>query len=244
MYASLLILILGADPQPYDVTVKRVATAGYVDVEKCACKIYLMGTANGKRVVKGMGSGVNTEKGVVTCYHVIDGQRDIEVACCGETAVATVVVIDRDYDLALLSVPWNSPHEKAKMASESPTDGKTLRSAGRCKDGTISVEHHEWLSTDKNDIEFTNCANSGRSGAGLFNWSGELVGIIHGNRVEKEPYTGLARDINHVVRLGSQYTPGKPVAAATPKPPAVQNCPNGNCPLQQPQQQFWQRRIK
>lgn len=245
MYASLLILILGADPV-YDVTVKRVAAAP-VNVEQFACKIYLMGTVNGKRVATGMGSGVITDKGVVTCFHVIDGQRDIDVLCAGETANATVVVVDRDYDLALLNVAWAKPHPVAKLASESPLTGAILTSAGRCKDGTISVESHTVEDNNKKDIRFTNCSNSGRSGAGIFNRAGEVVGIIHGNSVDKEPYVGLARDVNHVVRLGSQYTPGKPVAAATPKPPVGMvpgPCPGGFCPVQQPQQQFWQRRIK
>jgi hypothetical protein len=238
MYASILILVaaIGSDPKPvYDVTVKRIPFVVNVDVGQFACKIRYKG---------GMGSGVITEKGVVTCFHVVNGQSTVQVTCGDETADGHAVVIDRDYDLALLSVAWTKTHAVAKVSPSSPEKGARLQSAGRCKDGTITVEEHLCESNDKKDIRFSNCSNTGRSGAGLFNRSGELVGIVYGNSVDVEPFTGLARDLNHVVRLVSQYTPGK-VSAAKPVVTPQSNCPNGNCPIQQPQQQyFWNRRFK
>lgn len=241
MLTSLLVFVALTAPSPdYDVKIIRTPAAASVDVSQYACKVY---------AGRAMGSGANTAKGVVTCYHVIEGQSSIEVVCGDERAKATVVVVDRDYDLALLSVSWKQSHPIAELAAESPAKGAVLKSAGRCKDGTVTVEDHIVDSNDKKDIRFTNCSNSGRSGSGIFSSDGKLVGIVYGNSVDTEPYTGLARDVNHVVRLGSQYTPGKPVAAESPAkgtaPAGMQpgNCPGGFCPIQQaPQYQYRRRR--
>lgn len=241
MFASLLLIAALAAPSPeYDVTIKKtpaVASADSVDVSRFACKIYLKNA---------MGSGVNTAKGVVTCLHVVQNEPSIEVVCGDERATAIISVIDRGYDLALLTVAWKQPHPAAELADKSPASGDKLRSAGRCKDGTITVEDHVCESNDRTDIYFTNCSNTGRSGAGIFNADGRLVGIIHGNAVKTEPYSGLAKDINHVVRLGSQFTPGKPAlpASSVANTPPVQsgNCPGGVCPVQNYQQQPYFRR--
>lgn len=217
MHAFILALAFGS----YDVTVVRAVpkksyevsvvrapkfAAAAVDVGQFACKI---------RTTNGIGSGVKTERGVLTCYHVIAGQNDIQVTCGSETGKASILAANQKADLALLLVNWKSPHPSAKMSDSEPSCGENLVSAGRCKDGTISVENHGCLKQERNEIKFENASNSGRSGSGIFNGSGELVGIVTGNSVDVEPYTGIAVSLTPIKAfLGSSVSRPKESYAA------------------------------
>lgn len=216
----------------YQIAVQRRPEA---DVSQYACKI---------RFPNGMGSGVNTAKGVVTCWHVVAGQSQIDVTCGDETARGTVLFYDQQNDLAVMSVAWKQPHPTAELAESPATKGDAIKSSGRCKDGTINVEDHTCLATSGYEVRFENPSNAGRSGAGLFDAKGKLVGVIHGNAVDVEPCIGLATGVDAVRYLVGNVK-DKPVSAAATKPatsPAVQNCPNGQCPLQVPQYQYFRAR--
>lgn len=170
----------------YDVVVERAESlkaAPPVDVSQFACKI---------RTTNGMGSGVVTSRGVVTCLHVVNGQSSIEVTFGNETAKGLIVASDSKNDLAVLAVVWKERRPTAELSVPGVKIGDSLKSAGRCKDGTITIEDHSCVLIPPGEILFTNPSNAGRSGAGLFNASGKLVGIVSGNIVSVEPYTGIA----------------------------------------------------
>ena len=153
-----------------------------------------------------MGSGVNTAAGIVTCAHVADGHPEFEAECDGEKASAKVASIDKKNDLALLTVNWKKPHAEAAISSESPNQSQSLTSVGRQKDGTLSTEVHSFLKLENNEYLYTNPPQEGRSGSGIFDSSGRLVGIVLGKIVDVEPYVGRAARVDDIARLTAKQS--------------------------------------
>ncbi len=148
-----------------------------------------------------LASGVNTPAGIITCAHVVEGRVDFTAVCDGETAPAKVVKVDKQNDLALLSVAWTKTHAAAAVAVEGPILGETLLSVGRQKDGTLLCELHQYKTTANNEYQYTNPPCEGRSGSGVFDERGKLVGIVLGKIVDNEPYVGRAAIVEAVAEL-------------------------------------------
>lgn len=153
------------------------------------------------------GSGVNTKYCVLTCHHVIVGRKSIEVTCGGETAKATVIEVDTKNDVAVLKVQWKQPHPEAELSTDVVSIGDKLSSAGRSKDGTITVDDHVCQANARNEITMTNASNSGRSGAGLFDCCGKLVGLVRGNVTTTVPYLAWAVGIVPIKVLAERCSP-------------------------------------
>ena len=175
---------------------------------------YAVKLSAGKR--EALASGVNTAAGIVTCAHVLGGHAQFNAVCDGETAVAKVTTVDKKNDLALLSVTWKGQHEQAIIAASHPSDGETLTSVGRTNDGTIAAESHRFLRLENNEYLHTNASNAGRSGSGIFNARGQLVGLVLGNIVDVEPYLGRSAVVGDIANLLKVRRPAQATAAATP----------------------------
>lgn len=215
-----------ASPQ-YDIQIHRVARG--IEAEQIATGAEVGSPApmsDLKRVAvklraKGaFASGVNISRGILTCAHVVEGHAEFTVECDGETATARVVSTDKKNDIALLSVAWKMKHQEAALADEPPRRAETLHSAGRCKDGTLTVETHDWIETGRFGIQFTNPPQTGRSGSGLFDSQDRLIGIVSRTIIEDdgkilEPYIGEAASIEHVLALIGQKP--KKLASVSPK---------------------------
>jgi hypothetical protein len=170
-----------------------------------------------------MASGVNTSAGIVTCAHVVEGHSEFVAVCDGETATAKVISVDKKNDLALLSVIWKQRHSEAKLASGDPAKDERIRSVGRQKDGTLSVESHAFLKRENNEYQYSNPPQEGRSGSGIFDSSGKLVGIVLGKIVDVEPYVGRSATVDDVAKITRQAS--RNVAAASAGDSHSHQCP-------------------
>ena len=147
-----------------------------------------------------LASGVNTSAGIVTCEHVVRGYSEFTAECDGETAKAVVRWWDAKNDVALLSVKWSKKHDVPSVKT-SPL-GEVLRLVGRGDNGLIQETSHKFLAVNHaSEVTFSDPRNSGASGSGLFNESGELVAIFNGAIVDQEPYIGRAITIDKVPQL-------------------------------------------
>ncbi len=151
----------------------------------------------GREVLYGTGSGVVIAEGyVMTNYHVVDGATSLEVTTDEATYPAILAGGDESLDVAILKV------EGMKLPAVDLGDSDTLRVGdwaicignplsftGTTTVGVISALNRE-VTTDTtldkygrrtnvtNTMIQTDAAiNSGNSGGGMFNTSGELMGI-------------------------------------------------------------------
>ena len=162
-----------------------------------------------KNTRSALASGVNTADGIVTCAHVVEGFSEFTVDCDGESATAKVVNVDETHDLALLSVTWSNPHSEAVLADTNPLPEDQLTSVGRQKDGTLSIELHLLQKIENSEYLYSNPPQEGRSGSGVFNAKGKLVGIVLGKIVDSEPFIGRAammEDLAKLVKVGDPTT--------------------------------------
>ena len=199
----------------YDVVVHQP-----VDLTRFAVKLSAKGRAG-----VAAASGVNVEAGIITCAHVVEGFSEFTATCDGETATAIVLSVDKPHDLALLSVKWTKPHPVAQIATDGPKPGDTLTSVGRGNDGRLAVHSHTFNGTSNSEHLHSNPLNTGASGSGVFDSSGNVIGIVLGvitseNGVELEPYVGRLAMHTDVEKIASSR-----------KTVAAQNCPDGKCPI-------------
>lgn len=148
----------------------------------------------------GRASGINTPYGVLTCHHVAIAGSPIQVTCNGETATATILRIDQKNDLALLKVQWNGDHPKAEIGII-PSVSQTVVSVGMANDGTISVDEQEVVESSALLLKTSHASNSGRSGGGIFDSDGNLVGIVGGSVTQSVPFIGYARGVGPIKDL-------------------------------------------
>lgn len=167
-------------------------------------------------VTQGAGSGVvlTTDGYIVTNYHVISGARQITVTTNDGTAYqATLVGSDESNDIAVLKVDAKNLTPAVLGNSDSLAVGDAVLAignplgtlSGTVTDGIISALERQ-VTIDGNTmtlLQTSAAVNPGNSGGGLFNASGELVGIVNaksssdssGNAVDN---IGFAIPINSV----------------------------------------------
>lgn len=133
---------------------------------------------------KWFGSGVIVSDGVLTCAHVAPRSGlAITVDYRGDESHAQVVKSNLEHDIALLSVAWVKPPASAKLAEIAVRIGDSVTSCGRDKTGELDSQTHKVIGAFRWDkaqsFSYTNPPQQGRSGGGVFNASGEVVGIVH-----------------------------------------------------------------
>ncbi len=138
-----------------------------------------------------LGSGINTEAGVLTCWHCVSSGKPIEVECDGEVATGTVIAMDEPSDVALISVPWTRQHPTVRLAGSNPTG--VVQCVARSREGSLVVEPRTVLGADSlgGMLLVEPPFISSQSGGGLIDSNGNLAGIVSGNVVDREPYRGL-----------------------------------------------------
>lgn len=167
-------------------------------------------------VTQGAGSGVvlTADGYIVTNYHVIKGAQQITVtANDGSTYAATLVGTDEDNDIAVLKVDAKDltpailgDSDTLKVGDAVLAIGNPLGTlSGTVTDGIVSALERQ-VTIDGNNmtlLQTSAAVNPGNSGGGLFNASGELIGIVNakstsdssGNAVDN---IGFAIPINSV----------------------------------------------
>lgn len=160
----------------------------------------------GCKIRPDLGSGVNTDAGVLTCLHVvkeaISRGKTVEVDCGGEVVKGTLVYQDPKNDVAILKVSWTKQHPSVSVNSERPKVGNVVRSVARLRDGTIGIESHQITGSSPDGmIVVDNPFIAGSSGGAILNSDGELIGIISGNIVTREPWQGLVIPIRELPKV-------------------------------------------
>ena len=143
-------------------------------------------------IVSGAGSGVILSKDgyIVTNHHVIDGASKITVTTrSGKSFEAKLIGSDSATDLAVLKIEAEDLHpavlgdsSKLNVGDTAVAIGNPLGSlGGTVTSGIISALDREvTIDNQKMQLLQTNAAiNPGKSGGGLFNANGELIGIVN-----------------------------------------------------------------
>ena len=136
----------------------------------------------------GSGVVITTDGHIVTNYHVIEGASDVQVLWDGQYLDAEIVGSDRLTDLAVLRVTQDVTLPAARMGDPTQVHagdwaiviGNPLgdQLADTVTVGVISALNRELEdSTIVKMIQTDAAINSGNSGGGMFNTSGELIGI-------------------------------------------------------------------
>lgn len=130
----------------------------------------------------GSGTCVRSSAGrclVLTCEHIARGVRDAEyrVRQGDKSFPAVLIASDRKVDAAVLSIEAEIP--AAAMASDDQLS-QSLVSVG-----SGSAITHRLMSRDRGTIMTDGQQVEGRSGGGLFDDAGRLVGVINGTRLDQ-----------------------------------------------------------
>lgn len=167
-------------------------------------------------ITQGAGSGVvlTADGYIVTNYHVINGARQITVTTNDGTAYSAALVgTDESNDIAVLKVEAKDLTPAVLGDSDTLNVGDAVLAignplgtlSGTVTDGIISALERQ-VTIDGNSmtlLQTSAAVNPGNSGGGLFNASGELIGIVNaksssdssGNAVDN---IGFAIPINSV----------------------------------------------
>jgi serine protease DegS len=142
-----------------------------------------------KRLEKSLGSGVivSSDGIILTNYHVIKNANKIEVAVQnGKIALATIIGVDPDTDIAVLKIPLTNLSNIKFADSVQSRVGDVVLAIGNpfgvgqtVTSGIISGKGRNMLgiNTFENFIQTDAAINPGNSGGALINPAGELVGI-------------------------------------------------------------------
>ncbi|MBR5011662.1 MAG: trypsin-like peptidase domain-containing protein, partial [Clostridia bacterium] len=173
-------------------TVGEVADAARDSVVEITTEAVSTGSFMMQYVAEGAGSGViMTQDGyIATNHHVIDGATAISVRTTdGKSYKAKLIGSDAKTDLAVIKIEATGlksaivgDFDNCKLGDTVVAIGNPLgQLGGTVTDGIISALDRE-ITIDENIMTLiqTNTAiNPGNSGGGLFNTSGQLIGIVN-----------------------------------------------------------------
>lgn len=180
--------------------------------------VKIVGTSGGK---ERWGSGTVVDGGILTCSHIFTADTaNICVECMGETSIATIHRIDYVADLAFLKVDWATPKPTAYLARSLPKEHETITSCGRKPEiHELVAEEHRVIGFERSDghdkILYSPMPYPGRSGGGLFNADGDLIGVI-----QAKGAWGIAGTVLDARDLIESPEPGRRIIIAT----AAQRC--------------------
>lgn len=176
------------------------------------------GSIFGNYVTSGAGSGVIlSEDGyILTNQHVIDGATKITVATKdGNSYNATLVGANEDADIAVVKIDATGLTPAVIGDSDQLAAGDTAivignplgTLGGTVTYGIISATDRELVvnGSSKDLIQTDASISPGNSGGGLFNGSGELVGIVEAKSSYQEAEgLGFAIPINNAMTMAQQ----------------------------------------
>ncbi len=187
----------------------------------------------GEYVTEGAGSGViySQDGYIITNNHVISGASSIKVTLSDGTQYdATLVATDSVSDIAVIKIDAEGLHSVVIGDSDSLKVGQACIAIGNplgtlggtVTNGIISALSREvTIDGQKMNLLQTNTAiNPGNSGGGLFNYNGELIGIVNAKSSSTSSGTtiegiGFAIPINYAKEIAQQliengYVEGRP----------------------------------
>ena len=180
----------------------------------------------GYYVQSGAGSGIIiSEDGyILTCAHVVSGATSVKVQLNnGESYDATIVGSDSTSDVAVLKVEATGLTPAVIGDSDALAVGEVVVAVGNplgtlsntVTDGIISALNRE-VTVEDNDMTLLQTDASispGNSGGGLFNASGELIGLVNAKSSYSEAEgIGFAIPINTAMSIAQELIENGSVA--------------------------------
>ena len=181
----------------------------------------------GYYVQSGAGSGViiSQDGYILTCAHVVSGATSVKVQLNGsdESYDATVVGQDSTSDIAVLKIDATGLTPAVIGDSDALAVGEVAVAVGNplgtlsntVTDGIVSALNRQ-VTVQNNDmtlIQTDASISPGNSGGGLFNASGELIGIVNAKSSYSEAEgIGFAIPINTAMEIGRQLIENGSVA--------------------------------
>lgn len=173
-------------------TVGQIAAAAKDSIVEITTEAVQTGSFMMQYVSEGAGSGViiTTDGYIATNYHVIDGATKVSVRTTDGTSYeAKIIGGDEKTDLAVIKIEAKEltaavmgNFDDCKVGDTVVAIGNPLgQLGGTVTDGIISALDRE-ITIDNNIMTLiqTNTAiNPGNSGGGLFNTSGQLIGVVN-----------------------------------------------------------------
>ena len=189
------------------------------------------------QVESGAGSGViiSSDGYILTCAHVVDGASSITVTIDDKDYTATLVGEDTTSDVAVIKIDATGLTPATVGDSDSLKVGQSVMAVGNPLGelgGTVtggmisalnrSVTIQGTSSTNTMSlIQMDASVSPGNSGGGLFNMSGELVGIVNAKSSSSDAEgLGFAIPINDAIEVAQQllengYVTGRPYLGIT-----------------------------
>ncbi|MCA9029899.1 MAG: trypsin-like peptidase domain-containing protein [Planctomycetaceae bacterium] len=192
---------------------------------------------NGDNMNLGSGTVISSRPGytiIATCAHIFrnytaTGKIEVDVFQNGQTTLylATLEKFNEKADVGLISIPTDTPIPAVKVGSPNaaPEEGEAVACVGCSGGETPTREQLRVTNINRyegpHNIECTGVPVQGRSGGGLFNQDGELVGICIAADKDGQRglYSGLFAvhallDECNLTALYQPPTPAAPPAAA------------------------------
>ena len=189
------------------------------------------------QVESGAGSGViiSSDGYILTCAHVVDGASTITVTIDDKDYTATLVGEDTTSDVAVIKIDATGLTPATVGDSDSLKVGQSVMAVGNPLGelgGTVtggmisalnrSVTIQGTSSTNTMSlIQMDASVSPGNSGGGLFNMSGELVGIVNAKSSSSDAEgLGFAIPINDAIKVAQEllengYVTGRPYLGIT-----------------------------
>ena len=189
------------------------------------------------QVESGAGSGViiSSDGYILTCAHVVDGASTITVTIDDKDYTATLVGEDTTSDVAVIKIDATGltpatvgDSDNLKVGQSVMAVGNPLGELGGTVTGGMisalnrSVTIQGTSSTNTMSlIQMDASVSPGNSGGGLFNMSGELIGIVNAKSSSSDAEgLGFAIPINDAIKVAQEllengYVTGRPYLGIT-----------------------------
>ena len=189
------------------------------------------------QVESGAGSGViiSSDGYILTCAHVVDGASTITVTIGDKDYPATLVGEDTTSDIAVIKVEADGltpatvgDSDGLKVGQSVMAVGNPLGELGGTVTGgmisalnrSVTIQGSSSVNT-MSLIQMDASVSPGNSGGGLFNMSGELVGIVNAKSSSSDAEgLGFAIPINDAIKVAQEllengYVTGRPYLGIT-----------------------------
>lgn len=189
------------------------------------------------QVESGAGSGViiSSDGYILTCAHVVDGASSITVTIDDKDYTATLVGEDTTSDVAVIKIDATGLTPATVGDSDSLKVGQSVMAVGNplgelggtvtggmisALNRSVTIQGSSSVNT-MSLIQMDASVSPGNSGGGLFNMSGELVGIVNAKSSSSDAEgLGFAIPINDAIKVAQEllengYVTGRPYLGIT-----------------------------
>lgn len=198
--------------------ISKIAESASPSVVAITTETVQRGTFMKEAVSQGAGSGVIiTEDGyIITNHHVVNGASNIKVTLSNNKEYdATLIGSDATNDIAVIKINKNGltvatigNSDKLKVGEDVVAIGNPLGTlGGTVTEGILSATSREIRveNVDMTLLQTSAAVNPGNSGGGLFNTSGELIGVVNA-KISSDNVEGIGFAIpsNKAIEIAKQ----------------------------------------